>query len=637
MTYINLMIADGRRARGMELTSLGKYELRSIRGRGAMGTVYEAWDPVISRRVAIKTVRLPDHTDPEAQEGLGRFRREAQAAGRLNHPTIVAVYDYGETDDLAYIVMEYVDGQALKARLDRGDRLGLAQISAIMEQLLTGLQFSHDRGVVHRDIKPGNVLLTAAGTVKITDFGIARIESSSMTQHGAMLGTPAYMSPEQFMGHHTDARTDIYSTGALLFQLLTGARPFDGTMSAIMHKVLSGAAPRPSTHDKRFAAFDAVIAKAMARQPDDRFASADAFLAALRTAFTTASAAPPDPEATLPLGARSPMLNAGSPTDATIPHPATRSSLIPVILGGGLMAAALILGLGWYLLRPLPIPVEPPVAALTRPTPPPVPPAATPTSPPAPALPALPTPPPLTLAALRTAAAAAECTLANPQLIDDTTVFVTALARRGNAETALRTAITTLTGTTRVGWAITGFDHPPAFCMALDTLRPLRATDTRPSAALNLSLRNDATRLRQNDKIVLRVAMPDFDGHLQLDYLSSDGTITHLVSDDGLSVRVMTRTGWTTIGPSRRYPANTEITLGEPDPKTGAGEWQIDEPFGTDMLIAIVSSEPLFGAPRPTTDLTESYLRDLQTNLDIATRRQTRITAQAILLETVPR
>ena len=190
----------------MEGETLGKYELRAIRGRGAMGTVYEAWDPLISRRVAIKTVRLEaaqeeGEQDPEATEALARFRREAQAAGRLNHPNIVAVYDYGETPELAYIVQEFVDGESLKTMLDRDQVFAPPDVARVMEQLLDGLQYSHERGVVHRDIKPGNVMLTGPGQVKIADFGIARIESSSITQAGSMLGTPAYMSPEQFMGH----------------------------------------------------------------------------------------------------------------------------------------------------------------------------------------------------------------------------------------------------------------------------------------------------------------------------------------------------------------------------------------------------------------------------------------------------
>jgi serine/threonine-protein kinase len=227
-------------------TALGKYQIRGTLGRGAMGTVYDGWDPVIGRRVAIKTVRLMDHADPEAQEGLERFKREAQAAGRLSHPNIVGVYDYGETDETAYIVMEFIEGQSLKQMLDARERFPVAETVRIMEQMLAGLQFSHDSGVVHRDIKPGNVMIAKGGRVKLADFGIARIESSVITQDGTMLGTPAYMSPEQLMALTVDARSDLYSAGVVLYQLLTGERPFEGGLTAIIHKALNTVPPRPS-------------------------------------------------------------------------------------------------------------------------------------------------------------------------------------------------------------------------------------------------------------------------------------------------------------------------------------------------------------------------------------------------------
>ncbi len=376
----------------MELTTLGKYELRATRGRGAMGTIYEAWDPVIFRQVAVKTVRLPDPIDAEAQQQLSRFRREAQAAGRLNHPNIVAVYDYGETPELAYIVMEYVDGESLKAIIDRGDRMKLPQIRAVMEQLLEALDYSHSRGVVHRDIKPGNVMLTRAGAAKITDFGIARIESSSMTQAGTVLGTPAYMSPEQFTGQAMDARTDIYSAGALLFQLLTGERPFDGALSVIMHKVLNAPPPRPSAHVPTLVPFDAVIARAMAREPTRRYPDAAAFLAALRGAFAAMGAEaapsrpiPDDPTLALP--------QPGAPPPDHEAEPARGDW--PVFAGGAAMALALVGGLAWYLLRPLPVdPGLPPPAVTAMAPPRPDPPVAVPPGPaplappPAPATPA---------------------------------------------------------------------------------------------------------------------------------------------------------------------------------------------------------------------------------------------------------
>jgi serine/threonine-protein kinase len=169
--------------------------------------------------------------------------------------------------------------------LDKQERFAIADTMRIMTDLLNGLQFSHARGVVHRDVKPANVMLTTDGQAKIADFGIARIESSSMTQAGTVLGTPAYMSPEQFMGQVVDARTDIYSSGVLLYQLLTGERPFEGGMSAIMHKALNTDPPLPSHITVTCpAAFDGVVRKAMAKRPEDRFQSAAEFLAALQGA-----------------------------------------------------------------------------------------------------------------------------------------------------------------------------------------------------------------------------------------------------------------------------------------------------------------------------------------------------------------
>jgi serine/threonine protein kinase len=265
---------------------LGKYDIRATLGRGATGVVYEAWDPIILRRVAIKTVPIRDESDEEAADILSRCKREAQAAGRLHHPNIVSVFDYGETDDVAYIVMEFVDGRTVKALLDSGERLAPAEIVRLMTALLAGLQYSHDNGVVHRDIKPANIMLTGNGQVKIADFGIARIDSSSITRMGTVLGTPAYMSPEQFLGQTADRRSDIYAAGVVLYQLVTGTRPFEGTMSGIMHQALHSVPRRPSAISVATPpALDAVVAKAMAKRPEDRFETAAAFARALHHAF----------------------------------------------------------------------------------------------------------------------------------------------------------------------------------------------------------------------------------------------------------------------------------------------------------------------------------------------------------------
>ncbi|MBX6374548.1 MAG: protein kinase [Acetobacteraceae bacterium] len=269
-----------------------KYEVRGTLGSGAMGTVYDAFDRLIERRVAIKVVRKPPGDDAEAREAAARFRREAQAAGRLAHPSIVAVYDYGENAEYAWIVMELVEGGSLKDILDRGERLALPHIVGIMDQVLSALAFSHQRGVVHRDIKPANIMLTAEGQVKIADFGIARLENSSMTQVGTLMGTPSYMAPEQFRGEPVDARADIWAAGVVLYQLLTGEKPFDGGFNAVMHKALNTEPPPPSTLSVTAPrAFDAVVARAMAKRPEDRFPTATAFAEAIRAAASAPAAA----------------------------------------------------------------------------------------------------------------------------------------------------------------------------------------------------------------------------------------------------------------------------------------------------------------------------------------------------------
>ena len=277
----------------MEGTTLGKYEIRSIIGRGAIGTVYEGWDPILARKVAVKTLPLLT-VDEEGREKQVRFLREARAAASLYHPNIVAVYDYGETDRLAYIVMELISGRPLDAVLEHGARLPPAEAAAIMDGLLAGLQHSHERGVVHRDIKPANIVLSSSGAVKITDFGIAHLESSDMTRVGSVMGTPAYMAPEQVLGEAVDARTDIYAAGVVLYQMLLGRRPFEGGTASIMHKIVN-AQPNLQGNllDGSLPGLVAVLGKALAKNPDDRYASARELARALHAELGAAGPMPP--------------------------------------------------------------------------------------------------------------------------------------------------------------------------------------------------------------------------------------------------------------------------------------------------------------------------------------------------------
>ncbi len=278
------------------LKKLGKYEIRRELGRGAMGIVYEGFDPFIERTVAIKSVLKSTIDKSEAEEILSRFRREAQAAGRLTHPNIVSVYEYGEDGEVAFIAMEFIVGTELKEYFYRATRFPINDIAKIMIQLLDALEYSHGRGVVHRDIKPSNILITKDGQVKIADFGIAKIESSELTQIGTVLGTPSYMSPEQFMGLSADRRSDIYSAGVILYQFLTGERPFTGSnMTVIMHKVLNQTPPlrsklNPDSPDLPDALYK-VVEKAMAKRPEDRFQTAAEFMKDLKIAVESPAVA----------------------------------------------------------------------------------------------------------------------------------------------------------------------------------------------------------------------------------------------------------------------------------------------------------------------------------------------------------
>lgn len=272
------------------LTKLGKYDIRRELGRGAMGIVYEGFDPYIERIVALKTVQKSIIDSSEAEEAFSRFRREAQAAGRLTHPNIVSVYEYGEDNDIAFIAMEFVTGKELKSFFDRGERFPVKDSIQIMSQLLYALDYSHAHNVVHRDIKPANIVINDDEQVKVVDFGIARIESSELTQVGTVLGTPTYMSPEQFMGIGVDGRSDLYSAGVILYQFLTGERPFTGNMTTIMHKVMYQAPVPPSTLNPDIPkALEDVVHKAMAKKPEERFQTAAEFIKALNMATDPAA------------------------------------------------------------------------------------------------------------------------------------------------------------------------------------------------------------------------------------------------------------------------------------------------------------------------------------------------------------
>ncbi len=266
-------------------TKLGRYEVIRELGKGAMGVVYEGRDPNIGRRVAIKTARREVvEASGMADEMMERFLREAKAAGALNHPNIITIYDAAEEDGMAYIAMEYLEGGDLADIVDSRKRLGMEEIVEIGANICEALHVAHENGVVHRDIKPANILMPTDKPLKVADFGIAHVSDSNLTQDGALIGTPHYMSPEQFMGQKLDGRSDLFSVGNILYELTTGEKPFGGeALSTVMHRVIK-IDPVPPT-ELNFAIPDAlagVIMKAQSKRPANRYKSGNEMAAALR-------------------------------------------------------------------------------------------------------------------------------------------------------------------------------------------------------------------------------------------------------------------------------------------------------------------------------------------------------------------
>ena len=269
-----------------EIKRFGRYEIVAELGRGAMGVVYQARDPQIDRTVAVKTVSLWGQKPEDEKEFRLRFANEAQAAGRLHHPGIVSVFDVGEDPENRdpYIVLEYVSGESLQKILSHEKKLSLATALKLAEELADALDYAHGQGVVHRDIKPANILVTQSGHAKIADFGIAQLNLAHFTLPGRVLGTPAYMAPEQLSGEGCDGRSDLFSLGVILYFMVTGHSPFPGdSATTVCYKVANRDPVAASALDMTLPPqIDAVISQAIAKNPEERYQSGADFAEDLR-------------------------------------------------------------------------------------------------------------------------------------------------------------------------------------------------------------------------------------------------------------------------------------------------------------------------------------------------------------------
>ena len=270
---------------GVERPTLGRYELVEELGRGAMGIVYKGIDPKINRTVAIKTVHFDDVDESQVAQVKERFFREAQAAGGLNHPNILTIYDSGEETDVAWIAMEFLKGSDLERYCGKDALLSWPRVLEICAKVADALGYAHAHGIVHRDIKPANIMLLENGEVKVTDFGIARIVSSSQTKTGMVMGSPSYMSPEQISGKKVDGQSDLFSLGVVLYELLTGERPFRGESIATIMFQITQSAPPPVTDfvPKLPPIFQKLIEKALAKDPAQRFRDGAEMAATLKS------------------------------------------------------------------------------------------------------------------------------------------------------------------------------------------------------------------------------------------------------------------------------------------------------------------------------------------------------------------
>jgi serine/threonine-protein kinase len=593
---------------------LGKYELEPVPiGEGGMAVVYKGRDPHLGQPVAIKVILRMHLEGPRADELRQRFKTEAIAGQRLRHPNIVPVYAYGERQDCPYIVMKFVEGKQLKKVLDDGYRYSVTEALSVMEQLLEALDYAHSEGVVHRDIKPSNILYGEKGRILVADFGIAKVDASTLTRTGIAMGTYGYMAPEQCLGTGADHRADIFAAGVILYQLLTGERPFHAdSEAAVMYQTLNVEPVKPSDRNGQIPlALDGVVAKAMAKRREERYQLAREFASALKQAVASSPSRPGGAMESMP----------------TIPGTvagveARRQSKISkkLLATAGIAGIFIVLSI-WFLWResvwaPKPHPgAAPSESAVPSAN------GSAAQSDGSPSETASFSPEALNRQ-LGNIVASVECAELESTLTAFGEVVLSGYLKPEDRERVER-EIGRLPGVKGLLFKAETLAWP--YCELRRLLGPYEtANDSRRDergrpSGVRLTPRRPDGWYQEGERLVLTLTAPDLDSHLYVDYFMLDGSVVHQFP--------------VTASQQGRQPPFKDFPLGEGG---GARQWQVAPPFGSEMLVAIAAQDPLFDAPRPEMDASKDYLPALTQALQQARTKGSLVLADLQRITTSP-
>lgn len=551
---------------------LGKYKIVAVLGEGSMGVVYKAIDPDIQEYVALKTIHKKLLQGKDRTVILQRFINEVKAGRLLRHPNIVAMYEYQEDEDICFLVMEYVEGTTLKELIQDKQSLDSKEIVNIMNQLLDGLQAAHKQGVVHRDVKPENIILKDNGDVRIADFGVARLDSSTMTTDGSILGSPSYMSPEQCMGKQVDARSDLFSAGVVLYQMLSGEKPFSGmAFMETMQQILHAQPAIPSSINPSIAPeWDNIVQKALAKHAEDRFQSAADFQQAVKSIEANQS---------------------------TTSRAAVRwlkwllsASLLVTLIAGGF----------WFKTRGSKTEeMNQPSASITTDT---------------------------------QQQVEAESAISFDQQIkkilneyacdklryskDDQGKVIVSGYISSDQEQTFKESLNSLvqTGNQQLDLQLTPLVD--SNCKVLSFLQPLAQRNKLEKHGLQIQAYQHGSVFIEGERPVFEIITPDFAGFLYVDYFMADGKVFHLLS--------------TASKAQQKFQSRKQVLIGN---YGETRQWQIVEPYGTEIMSVIVSDRSLFSESRADIEDSESYLPDLQRVL--ADNEEAGMVADSFIIKTI--